>query len=498
MKKITIFTLIFLLTAQVIFSQSKVEILDSYIEKARKDWAVPGLAITVVKDGKVLLSRGYGIRELGKNTRVNSKTLFGMMSTTKAMTAVGMGMLVDEGKVRWSDPVIKHLPHFKVADSYVTRELKIRDLFTHNGGLGNADFLWAWTPSLSSEKIVERMQYADQAYSLRNGFIYQNIMYLVAGQVIERVSGMSWEEFMKKRLFTPLGMNDTFATLNLAGNYQNRSSAHYEIDGEIRIIPEMTADAVAPAGSAWSTADDVGKWVDFLLGNTTVNGKKLLKDATHAELLKPHTIIPKNQFYPTTSLTKPNWTTYGLGWFQHDYRGEMINFHTGSLAGRTAIVGLIRDKKVGVYIFGNLDHAEVRHALMYKVFDMFAFDDFKRDWSTEMKTLYGGIKERNEKQLQTARTTRKKNTKPSLSLEAYAGKYSDQFYGTMEVKMVNGKLKLEVSPEVSAELKHWHYDSFQAVWNKRWWGESIVSFQLNPFSGKVQSINVQGAMLRRK
>jgi len=210
--------------------------------------------------------------------------------------------------------------------------------------------------------------------------------------------------------------------------------------------------------------------------------------------------VPPGQFYPTVSLTKPHWTTYGLGWFQHDYRGEMVNFHTGSLAGRTAIIGLIPDKKMGIYIFGNVDHAEVRHALMYKAFDMFAFGDGSgRDWSKEMKTLYDGLDAQGKRQAAAQQARRKSDTKPSLALTAYAGKYADPFYGEIEITVTDGKLRLSIGKGEtrSADLEHWHHDTFRTVWHRRWLGEGLVSFQLNSVSGEVEAITIGGAQLRR-
>lgn len=498
MKRLTLLCVLIVSIGSLALGQSSVETFDKYVDAARQAWNVPGLSIVVVQDGKVLLSKGYGSREFGKEAKVDAETLFGAMSTTKAMTAVTMGMLVDEGKVSWDDKVQKHLPDFRVADPYVTNELKIRDLFTHNAGLGNADFLWTWTPDLTANEIVRRMQFAKQAYSFRGGYTYQNIMYLVAGQVIEKVSGMSWERFVTERLFAPLGMKNTFPNYETSRNYQNRSIAHVELDGNIRAIPESLADPIAPAGSVWSTSDDIGKWVNFMLGNTTVNGKQLLKSATFQAILRPQIIVPPGQFYPTVALTKPHWTTYGFGWFQHDYRGEMVAFHTGSLAGRTAIIGMIPDKKLGVYVFGNLDHAEVRHALMYKVFDVFGFGDNSRDWSAETKALYDGIAADDEKRAAAARSKRLANTRPSLPLAAYAGKYSDPFYGTMNVSIADAKLRLTVSTESTAELNHWHVDTFEATWNKAWRGKSLVTFQLNPQTGEVDSMIVGGAVLKRE
>lgn len=475
-----------------------VDAFDKYAEAARVTWTVPGMSIAIVKDGKVLMSKGYGVRELGKNEPVNAETLFGAMSTTKAMTAVAMGILVDEGKVNWNDKVLKHLPEFRVADPYVTNELKVRDLFTHNAGLGNADFLWAWTPELSADEIARRMQYAPQAYSFRGGYTYQNVMYLVAGKVIEKASGVTWEKFMAERVFGPLGMKATFPNLTLSRAYPNRSSAHFEIEKKVEVIPEMEADSIAAAGAVWSNADDIAKWMNFNLGNTTINGKEILKPATLAEIMRPQIVIPTAQFYPTTRLTKPHWTTYGLGWFQQDYRGEMVNMHTGSLAGRTAIVGLIPDKKFGIYIFGNIDHAEVRHALMFKAFDLFVFGDNGRDWSTEAKALYDGIAATGEKQVEAIKAMRAQNTRTTLPLETYTGKYSDPFYGSVEVTITDGKLSLKVNKDLTASLEHWQHDTFQADWSKRWWGEDFIAFQINPITGKLDSLTLSGAVLKRE
>ncbi len=499
MKRLSTLTLLILVLAASAVAQNNVEDFDKYVESARQEWKVPGMAIAIVRDGKVIMAKGYGVRELGNATPVDADTLFGAMSTTKAMTAVTLGMLVDEGRLSWDDKVIKYLPDFRVADAYVTSELRIRDLLTHNGGMGNADFLWTWTPELSTADILKRMQYARPAYPFRGGYTYQNIMYAVAGQVVEKVSGMPWERFVTERLFIPLGMKNTFASYSASSSYQNRSVSHFDIDGKITMIPEQTADPIAPAGAVWSTANDIAKWIDFMLGNTTVNGKQLLKPATLQTLLQPQAIVPPSDFYPTVALTKPHWTTYGFGWFQHDYRGEMVNFHTGSLAGRTAIIGLIPDKKMGIYIFGNVDHAEVRHALMYKAFDVFAFGDTNgRDWSKEMKTLYDGLEAQSKKQVEAQKARRKLDTKPSLPLTAYAGKYSDPFYGEMEVTFENGRLRLSIGNGArTADLEHWHYDTFQTKWNKRWLGEGLVSFQLNPGTGEVQAITIGGAQLRR-
>ena len=498
MKRLAPLIVALLLLTPAFRAQSSLEILDRYIESARQSWEIPGMSVVVVQDGKVVLSKGYGVRELGKNDAVDADTLFGAMSTTKAMTVVAMALLVDEGKVSWRDKVTKYLPDFRVGDPYITQELEIRDLLTHNSGFASTDFLWARTPELAPDEAVRRMQYARPAYSMRSDFVYQNSMYLVAGKVIEKVSGMPWERFMTERVFGPLGMNNTWPTLDAASKHPNRSSAHFRIKGKIEVIPEMLIDSVAPAGSVWSSADDIAKWVNYLLAGKTADGKNLLKPTTLDEIFKPQVILP-SRFYPTFNLIKPSWTTYGLGWFQHDYRGEKVDMHTGSIAGRTAIVGLMRDKKVGVYVFGNLDHAEARHAIIYKVFDTFVFNDANgRDWNADFKKLYADLDAAGEKQVAAQLAKRLPDTRPSLALAAYAGMYSDPFYGTIEVQFANGKLRVVAAKDLSAELEHRHLDTFTAVWNKRWLRESFVTFQLNPVTGDVVSVTSGGQTYRKE
>ncbi|MBV9215027.1 MAG: serine hydrolase [Acidobacteria bacterium] len=498
MKKFAASIVFLIALAAVTLGQDAVATLDKYIQSSMKDWRVPGLSIAVVKDGKVLLSKGYGVKTLGKEDPVDNKTLFGCMSTTKAFTAVGLGILVDEGKLGWDDKVTKWLPDFRLSDSYITADLRVRDLLTHNSGIGNTDLLWAWDQTITPAEIYRRMQLAKPEYPLRGGFIYQNVMYLLAGMVLERASGMTWERFITERIFRPLGMNDTYATLALSRSYGNRSTPHFDVEGKIINIPETEADPIAPAGAIWSNSDDIAKWVTYMLSNKTPNGTQIIKPATYAELFKPQVIVPPTGFYPTIAVTKPHWMTYGLGWFQHDYRGEMIDFHTGSLDGRTAIIGLMPDKKVGVYIFGNLDHAELRHALMYKVFDLFAFNDDSRDWSADLRKLYGGIKDGQKKQEDSFMATRKIGTQPSLPLGTYVGRYSDPFYGKVEVILADGKLKLLLPDKTFAVLDVWQFDAFEATWSKPWWGHSFAQFAISPLSPSVDSVTIDGALFKKE
>jgi CubicO group peptidase (beta-lactamase class C family) len=482
-----------LLSAQV--TPQQIKALDAYIEKALGDWQTPGLAVVICKDGKEILSKGYGIREVGKSEKVDSKTIFACASTTKAMTAVAMGMLIDEGKIKWTDKVVQHLPTFKVADPYLTNELTIKDLFTHNSGMGNADFLWSYN-DLNSNQILETFALMKPSYSLRGGYTYQNIMYLVVGKVIEKVSGMPWREFVKRRIFDPLSMARTFPTLKASQNESNRSRPHDRVMGKITPIEDSNADEIDAAGSVWSCVEDMSKWMRFMLDSARINGKPMLTAATYSELFKPQAIIPQGSFYPSTALTKPNWTTYGLGWFQHDYKGRMVQFHTGSLAGTVAIHGLLPSEKLGIYVFGNLDHTEVRHALMYRVFDLF-LGEKERDWSKELRNIYDGFKVQAENQKKKKDSERVLNTKPSLDLVKYTGQYTDPIYGNAEVFEEDGRLKIRWSSMLSMTLEHWHFDTFKGSYNKAWFPADYVSFILSE-DGKVVKMQSGGVSWGKK
>ena len=372
-----------------LFAQNKKQnaSFDNFIKKGMTEWQIPGLTVSVIQKGQVLFSGAYGITSLESKTQVRNDTRFMIGSTTKAMTAFGLALLVEDGKIGWDDPVILHLPEFRLKDPWVTREITIRDLLVHHAGLGNADFLW-FIRDISPTEIVSKLELIEPAYSFRNGWVYQNIMYGVAGQVIERVSGLSWAEYMKKRIFNPLGMFRTVPLSEERLKDENYVKPHYKIDGKISEIDGIYAGKVAPAGDVWSTIVDMSKWAAFLLDSCKLNGKRMVSEKIYKELFTPQNIVPPSQYYPTMVLTNPRWTTYALGWFQQDYRGKALSFHTGSLPGLIAIIGLVPDEDFGVVVMGNLDHAELRHAIMLKAIDLYLEKDDSRDWLREIYDLY--------------------------------------------------------------------------------------------------------------
>lgn len=454
--------------------------LDAFIARGMREWRIPGLSIAVVRDDSIVYAKGFGVLRADGAARVDTRTLFGMMSTTKAMTALALAMLVDSGKVAWDDPVTRHLPWFRLADPYVTRDLRVRDLLLHNSGLGNADLLWV-RGDYGSREILERVGGLALSYPLRASFAYQNVMYQAAGEVVAAASGMPWERFVKTRIMAPLGMTRSEPTLQavLDGRYENVSGAHYEIDGSVRTIAESPVDPVPAAGSAWSTAEDAAKWVRFLLDSGRVNGRRLVSEAQYRALFQPQSFVPAGEFYPTARLTRPHWMTYGLGWFQQDYRGEYVAMHTGSIDGRTAIVGLMPDRRTGVYVFGNLDHAEFRHALMWRVFDLVLGPPL-RDWSTEFLALYGGLRGAGEAAARQREDGRVAGTRSSRPTADYAGRYDHPVYGDVRIAADGDALTISFgpAPENRGRLEHFHYDTFRTRFGDGRGGWTYFTFRI--------------------
>ena len=430
------------------------------IQQGMEDWQIPGLSTIVVKDGEVVFHKSYGVKNLEAKEAVDGNTLFTMASTTKALIAISMGILVDRGELDWDDKVREHYPEFKLADSYITDDARVKDLLTHNLGMGDADLLWIFD-SVSTKETLDRFQLVEPSYPLRGGYTYQNLMYVIAGELIGEVSGTHWTTFVEENILDPLEMRrtQTKATgIFEAGNYATPYFNDIE-DGIVEVGYTLT-DQMGAAGMMWTCTNDIANYLAFLDAGGVYKGDTLLKPETFARLFQPHTIIPQSSFYPTTALTKPEWTTYGLGWFQHDYRGEKLDFHTGSIWGLVAIAGIIHDQNTAVYVVANMDHAELRHAIMYKALDLYAFDDDSRDWHTEVFDLYSGFRERAKEQLRKRDSARVAGTNPTLPLADYTGTYVHPVWGSMIITVENDNLKGVLNGRLTFTYEHWHYDTF--------------------------------------
>jgi CubicO group peptidase (beta-lactamase class C family) len=434
--------------------------LDRYVAKAASDWRVPGLAIAVVSGDSMVFAKGYGVAEVGKPARATEHTRFAIGSTTKAMTTAALAMLVDEGKLRWDDKVIDHIPDLRLYDPYATRELTVRDLLTHRTGLPNTDILWSVRENqYSISEMMRRLRYVRPNSSFRSTWTYQNVVYSIGGLLVERLSGTSWENFLRTRIFAPLGMRETEALVSDIVGKSDVAVPHDLVNDTVKAVPIRSTDAVAPAGSVYSSVSDMSKWMRFMLDSGRVGTQRLIKPATFQEIVAPQIRAPSGQ-YPALELAQPHFFSYALGWFVQDYHGETVWMHTGSIDGMVAIIGLLPERNVGVFVLGNLDHAEVRHALMYQVFDMYGANasNPRRDWSADLRALFASRRAAAGSQ-QPARAT---NTRPSLALERYAGTYADSAYGTIEVTLADNALRARFEKAQLGPLEHWQYDTFRS------------------------------------
>ena len=497
-----LFLLAFLGLSPATAQQRPLDGFDAYIVKAMTDWRVPGLAIVVVKDDSVVFIKGYGVRELGRPDPVTVHTRFGNMSTTKAFTAMLVAMLADSGRLSFDDPVQKYEPAVQFADPYVTREITVRDLLTHRVGFGDPDYLWG-TSGLDFAAITHRLRFVPAQTSFRTRFQYNNVTYALAGDVAAHAAGTTWQSLLHARILGPLGMTETLADASelRAAGITDVTAPHGIVRDTVRVLPASLdgIDDIAPAGAIFSTATDMSRWLRFLLDSGKVaagGGRRLVSAQNFAELFRPQQIVQR-PFYPTARLTHPHFQAYGLGWILQDYRGEFIAIHTGSIEGRSAIVGLIPDRRLGLAILTNLDHSELRHALMYTVFDRFIGPSAPgHDWSAEMRVMYKGIADSTRAARQALESKRVTATHPTLPLERYTGTYADSLYGTATVGLANGGLTLQAGT-ATGRLEHWQYDLFRVTWPDPFWDPAYVSFAIAP-DGTVGELRfVDGGSYRR-
>lgn len=426
---------------------------DRYVAQAARDWRVPGLAIAIVKDDSMVFGRGYGVADLTRPDPVDLHTRFAIGSTTKAMTSAALGMLVDEGKLSWDDRIIDHLPGFRLYDPYATRELTVRDLLTHRSGLPGTDLLWA-RGDFSAAEMIRRLRHVEPSSSFRSQFTYQNVVYAIGGMLVEKISGMPWEDFVRTRIFRPLEMGESEPLVAGIASAPNVATPHANVRDSIRAVPMGNTDPIASAGSVWSSVGDMAKWMRFMLDSGRVGGKRLLAAPTFSELVTPQIRVPVSM-YPALALVQPHVFGYGLGWFVQDYHGATVWMHTGSINGMSALIGLLPDRRAGVFVLANLDHAELRHALMYRVLDMYAGNPV-RDWSTDLRQLLAPARAGGPPEpLRPAQAAR-----PSLPLDRYPGSYHDSTYGTVEVTLTDGTLRARFGNQDFGTLEPWEYEIF--------------------------------------
>ncbi len=467
--------------------EARLEGLDDYIVQAMRAWEVPGLALALVTRERVLLAKGYGVKRLGDPALVTEHTLFAIGSASKAFTAAALAMLVDEGKVHWDDPVLKYLPEFQLWDPYVTRELTIRDLLAHRSGLDRADLVW-YGATLERAEILRRMRSLPPRWSFRSRFGYQNIMYVAAGEVVRAVTGKSWEEFVRERIFQPLGMSSTTTSVKALSAASDVATPHARIEGVVRPIPWREIDAMAPAGSINSSVWEMARWIQLQLGEGEYQGRRLWSVEVAREMHAPQTILRREP--PFADLfPEAHFLTYGLGWFLHDYRGRKIVEHGGNIDGMTALVVLVPEEHFGFVILTNMNQTLLTHALKYRILDAY-FTAPPRDWSAEFLKTAQRLQEQQQALWKKIEEARVKGTAPSVPQAQYAGIYENEVYGTIQVAEEGGRLVLRWGSARVGDLEHWHYDTFRVRWRDPMLPQALVTFSLNA-EGDVERVSAR-------
>jgi CubicO group peptidase (beta-lactamase class C family) len=468
--------------------------LDALVERVRQEFDVPGIAVAVVKDGNVVHAKGYGVRKLGEPAPVTPDTLFGIASNTKAMTAAALAILADEGRIQWDDAVVKHMPAFQMYDPYVTREMTVRDLLVHRSGLGlgAGDLMFFPSSDLSREEIVRRLRFVRPASSFRSRYAYDNILYLVAGQLIPAVTGTSWDDFVRERIHLPLGMKATRTGVGALRPDDEVASPHAPAEGKLRPIAPTNLDNNGPAGSVQSSVNDMTRWVRMQLNRGEFEGRRIFSERQSREMWSPHTIIPvREQTNPALAAVNPMFAAYGLGWTLSDYRGRKLVWHTGGLAGMVTRVTLVPDLKLGVIVLTNQESGAAFNAVTNTVLDHYLVAP-PVDWpAVYLETARKRVSEA-EATVAKAAAARNTGSRPSLPPAAYAGRYRDAWYGDVVLEERGGRLRIRFthSPLLEGWLEHWQYDTFVARWDDRTLlADAYVTFSLTP-DGSIDEVKM--------
>lgn len=484
------FILMILILAQATFAQTiNQQSIDDYVNKAIKDWEVPGVAIAVVKDDKIVFAKGYGVKELGKPDAVTENTVFAIGSASKAFTAASLAILADEGKLKFDDPAAKYLPDFQLFDPYATRELSVTDLLSHRVGLERGDRLW-YATAYDRNEVMRRIRFLKPSSSFRSKFGYQNIMFLAAGQIIPVVAGKSWDDFVKERIFAPLGMTSSSTSITSFSNVKDLATPHAKIDDKVKPIKYRLIDNIGPAGSINSNVLDMAQWMRMQLGGGKYGDKQIVSAANIKLMHSPQTIIPLEGLY-TTIYSEAHFFSYGMGWFLSDLRGRKMVEHGGAIDGMRAAVSMIPEEKLGVVVLGNMNGSISVQMIANRILDAYLAPGKEKDWSADALKVMKAAEEQAKVAAKKREDERAKNTNPSLALEKYAGDYSDQMYGDAKVAFENGKLRANFGPNFRGTLEHWHFDTFRVKWDDEVAGQSFINFKLNS-QGKVDMMSMEG------
>ena len=478
--------------------------LDAWVEQVRERFEVPGIAVAVVKDGQVVLARGWGVRELGKPGQVDEHSLFAIASNTKAFTAASLAMLADEGKLSLDDRVIDHLPWFRMSDPYVTGQMRVRDLLTHRSGLGlGAGDLLFWPGSdYSTEEVVRRLKDVPLKTGLRERYAYDNILYAVATLLIERVSGQPYAQFLQQRFFTPLGMSATRFNADALQPGDKVASGHAKADfATLKPTFPLTWHNASGAGGVYSSAHDMARWVlAQLAGGTYADAhgreRRLFSAERQKDMWSLHSPMAiADPPVPELTPARPDFQGYGLGWITSSYRGEKLVWHTGGWPGMVSRTTLVPGRGLGIVVLTNQEAGGAFNALTMQILDAYLQPGQRTDWIAAYAAAAARSREKADLAWQKRVQARESGTKPSLPLSVYAGTWRDPWYGDFEIVEQGGMLRMRAvhSPLLQGSLEHWQHDTFLVKWDERTLnGDAFVSFALDA-DGKPREARMQAA-----
>ncbi len=452
----------------------------------------PGVAIGIIKDGQIVFLEGYGLRDVENNLPVTPKTQFRIASTTKAFTSAALAILVDEGKLHWDDKVIKYIPEFKMWDSWVTKEFTIRDLLTHRSGLGLGAgdlMLWPEPSGFSRAEIIRALRYLKPVSSFRSRYAYDNLLYIVAGEVVSRASGQSYESFVQNRIFAPLGMNCFAGEIDLT-KLENVAIPYGYTDEKLspvernKISGKITASQ--PAGGLVCNAEDMTIWLNTqLAGGVGQNGVRIFSQAQRDEMWQAQTILPIGK--TESELDGTHLKAYALGWRVEDMHGFKLVSHTGTLSGFQAYVALVPEQNLGIVILNNGSNYGVRNAIMQSLLKAYMGQE-KRDWvqyyKEQQEQRYSGA----DKFVEPVGSG-----KMSLPNKAYAGQYRDNWFGQVDIVESQNGLRFQSlkSINLKGRLEPFENNTFIVRWDNRGFGADAFARFIPDRNGQITGLKMR-------
>lgn len=451
------------------FSQINTAKFDSLVTVSLNTFHVPGMAVAIIKDGKIIHSKGYGISSIKTNNKVDENTLFGIASNSKAFTCAAISILIEQKKINWDDKVIQYLPNFKMYNDYVTEEFTIRDLLTHRSGLGLGAgdlMLFPKGVNFTVEEIIHNLRYLKATTSFRAQFDYDNLLYIVAGAIIEKVSGESWNQFIQKNIFSPLEMSTSHPEFGTIKDTLNTAAPHLYLDNKYSIANRDENPVMNAAGGIYSSIHDMEKWVLMLLnkGKIVKTGQNLLSEKQLNEMWSAQTILLANTYAPYNTHFK----AYGLGWFLSDVKGFKQVTHTGGLEGMVSQVMLYPELNLGIIILTN-QQTPAMYALTSIIVDSYLDIPFTNYIELYSKRNLSVNKEADKEANLVWNTIKNNKNQTTTILDKLVGKYRDAWFGEIEIYKKNSKFffKSVRSPHLKGEVFYYKNNTYVVKWNDR-------------------------------